>query len=232
MADDEGNESNDTYCSSDEEDLSYVDFHTKVDDNVVIKTVTTNDHFLNKLCVDSAQFINLVDEPMNPMGINYDVIGMIEGIEDEETESEEMTEDEIRNHLEHDYMEEVLLEEEQKREAYQTEHNEFDQEPLRHTLEEEAMKKNHLIMNHTTGISLLLMQMCILKNQLSKHECRGEIGFRLGDFEAEDNHKSHVELEIPSAEPIAVVTPSVDKWKQHAEPREKPDLKPQAKKRG
>ncbi|GJW79229.1 hypothetical protein Tco_0140911 [Tanacetum coccineum] len=42
------NESSDAYCSSDEEDVSYVDFHTEVDDNVVIKTVTTNDPFLNK----------------------------------------------------------------------------------------------------------------------------------------------------------------------------------------
>ncbi|GKD11987.1 hypothetical protein Tco_1196394 [Tanacetum coccineum] len=50
MADDEGNESSDAYCSSDEEDLSYVDFHTEVDDNVVIKSVITNDPFLNKLC--------------------------------------------------------------------------------------------------------------------------------------------------------------------------------------
>ncbi|GJV64633.1 calcium/proton exchanger [Tanacetum coccineum] len=55
MADD-GNE------SSDEEDLSYVDFHTEVDDNVVIKNVTTNDPFLNKLCPDSAQFLNVVDK--------------------------------------------------------------------------------------------------------------------------------------------------------------------------
>nr|GEV66817.1 zinc finger, PMZ-type [Tanacetum cinerariifolium] len=52
MAND-GNESSDAYCSSDEEDLSYVDFQTEVDDNVVIKTVTTNDPFLNKLCADS-----------------------------------------------------------------------------------------------------------------------------------------------------------------------------------
>ncbi|GJV34380.1 hypothetical protein Tco_1394780 [Tanacetum coccineum] len=58
MADD-GNE------SSDEEDLSYVDFHTEVDDNVVIKNVTTNDPFLNKLCPDSAQFLNVVDEPVS-----------------------------------------------------------------------------------------------------------------------------------------------------------------------
>nr|GEW84902.1 calcium/proton exchanger [Tanacetum cinerariifolium] len=52
MAND-GNESSDAYCSSDEEDLNYVYFHTEVDDNVVIKTVTTNDPFLNKLCTDS-----------------------------------------------------------------------------------------------------------------------------------------------------------------------------------
>nr|GEU66377.1 helicase [Tanacetum cinerariifolium] len=57
MADDEGNESSDAYCSSDEEDLSYVDFHTEVDDNVVTKTVTTNDPFLNKLCSDSGRCV-------------------------------------------------------------------------------------------------------------------------------------------------------------------------------
>nr|GFA87604.1 calcium/proton exchanger [Tanacetum cinerariifolium] len=34
MAVDEGNESSDAYCSSDEEDLSCVDFHTEVDDNM------------------------------------------------------------------------------------------------------------------------------------------------------------------------------------------------------
>ncbi|GKB55146.1 zinc finger, PMZ-type containing protein, partial [Tanacetum coccineum] len=64
MADD-GNESSDAYCSSDEEDLSYVDFHSELDDNVVINTVSTNDPFLNKLCGDNPEFINLVDEPVN-----------------------------------------------------------------------------------------------------------------------------------------------------------------------
>ncbi|GJY88502.1 hypothetical protein Tco_0503130 [Tanacetum coccineum] len=49
MVDDEGNESSDAYCSSDDEDLGDVDFHTEVDDNVVIKIVTTNDPFHNKL---------------------------------------------------------------------------------------------------------------------------------------------------------------------------------------
>ncbi|GJR50451.1 zf-CCHC domain-containing protein [Tanacetum coccineum] len=64
MADD-GNESSDAYCSSDEEDLSYVDFHSELDDNVVINTVSTNDPFLNKLCGDNPEFINLVDETVN-----------------------------------------------------------------------------------------------------------------------------------------------------------------------
>nr|GEX85370.1 zinc finger, PMZ-type [Tanacetum cinerariifolium] len=64
MADD-GNESNDAYCSSDEEDLSYIDFHSELDDNVIINTVSTKDPFLNKLCGDNVEFINLVDEPMN-----------------------------------------------------------------------------------------------------------------------------------------------------------------------
>ncbi|GKB81514.1 hypothetical protein Tco_0948409 [Tanacetum coccineum] len=43
---------------------------------------------------------------------------------------------------------------------------------------------------------------------------RGEIGFRLGDFEAE----------IPSEEPMAAITPSADKGKQLAEPNEQPEL--------
>ncbi|GJS71633.1 hypothetical protein Tco_0704474 [Tanacetum coccineum] len=64
MADD-GNKSSDAYYSSDEKDLSYVDFHSELDHNVVINTVSTNDPFLNKLCGDNPEFINLVDEPVN-----------------------------------------------------------------------------------------------------------------------------------------------------------------------
>ncbi|GJZ80821.1 hypothetical protein Tco_0645815 [Tanacetum coccineum] len=45
--DDEDNESSDAYCSSDDEDLCCVDFHTEADDNVVIKTLSINDPFLN-----------------------------------------------------------------------------------------------------------------------------------------------------------------------------------------
>ncbi|GKB21218.1 hypothetical protein Tco_0855141 [Tanacetum coccineum] len=62
---DDGNESSDAYWSSDEEDLSYVDFHKEVDENVVIKTVTTNDPFLNKSWGENTKCINLVDEPVN-----------------------------------------------------------------------------------------------------------------------------------------------------------------------
>nr|GEX43130.1 zf-CCHC domain-containing protein/UBN2 domain-containing protein [Tanacetum cinerariifolium] len=60
----------------------------------------------------------------------------------------------------------------------------------------------------------------------------GEIRFRLGDFVAEDNNKSNADLEIPSEEPIAAVTLSADKRKQHAQPSEQPELQPQAIKRG
>nr|GEX76153.1 hypothetical protein [Tanacetum cinerariifolium] len=55
--------------------------------------------------------------------------------------SREMTRDEIRKNLEHDYMEELLLQEEQKLQNYETEQDKFDQEALRLTLEEEAMYK-------------------------------------------------------------------------------------------
>ncbi|GKD81532.1 hypothetical protein Tco_1348371 [Tanacetum coccineum] len=54
----------------------------------------------------------------------------------------------------------------------------------------------------------------------------GEIGFRLGDFKVKDNYKSNADLEIPSEEPIAAVTPSADKGKQLAEPSEQPELQP------
>nr|GFA61917.1 splicing factor [Tanacetum cinerariifolium] len=60
----------------------------------------------------------------------------------------------------------------------------------------------------------------------------GEIGFKLGDFEAEDNYKSNADLEIPTEDPIAAVTPNADKGKQLAEPSEQPELQPQAIKRG
>nr|GEU78837.1 zinc finger, PMZ-type [Tanacetum cinerariifolium] len=65
MAVDESNESIDSYCSSDDEDLTFMDFHTKGDDNVVIENLTTNDPFLNKLCSNSDHFRGFIDEPLN-----------------------------------------------------------------------------------------------------------------------------------------------------------------------
>ncbi|GKD81533.1 hypothetical protein Tco_1348372 [Tanacetum coccineum] len=50
---------------------------------------------------------------------------------------EQMIEDEIRKNLEHEYMEDMLLQEEQKFDAYQAQQDEFYQEALRYTLEEE-----------------------------------------------------------------------------------------------
>nr|GEZ00049.1 zinc finger, PMZ-type [Tanacetum cinerariifolium] len=62
----DGKKSSDAYWSSDEEDLSYVDFHTVVNDNVVIKTVTTNDPFLNKLC-DDREYLAIGRDANNQM---------------------------------------------------------------------------------------------------------------------------------------------------------------------
>ncbi|GJS08674.1 hypothetical protein Tco_0365470 [Tanacetum coccineum] len=64
MVHDEGNESSDAY-SSDDEELGFVDFHTESNDNVVIKTLTTNDHFLNKLCSNNGHFRGFIDELVN-----------------------------------------------------------------------------------------------------------------------------------------------------------------------
>ncbi|GJY80787.1 hypothetical protein Tco_0493538 [Tanacetum coccineum] len=62
---DEGNESSDAYCSSDDEDLGFVDFHTEGDENVSIKTLTTNEPFLNKLCSNNGHFRGFIDEHVN-----------------------------------------------------------------------------------------------------------------------------------------------------------------------
>jgi hypothetical protein len=62
----EGYESSDTYCSSDdEEDLGDVEFFHESDENVKIKNVSTKDPFINKLCSNSGQFKGFIDEPVN-----------------------------------------------------------------------------------------------------------------------------------------------------------------------
>ncbi|GKB69787.1 hypothetical protein Tco_0931199 [Tanacetum coccineum] len=69
---DEGNvnetpyESSDEYYSSDGvEELDYVDFHTEGKENVVIKNLTTQDPFLNKLFSNHGSFRGLIDEPVH-----------------------------------------------------------------------------------------------------------------------------------------------------------------------
>ncbi|GJT51908.1 hypothetical protein Tco_0978065 [Tanacetum coccineum] len=156
-------------------------------------------------------------------------------------DKEEMTDDEIRKNLEHEYMEEMLLHEEQKFDAYQAQQDKFNQEALRYTLEEEDRFKKE--------------DKEILKEKLAEEEWKRKMDYfhpsnwtqkeesfevepynknlnLLGDFEAEDNYKSNANLEIPSEEPIAAVTSSADKGKQLAEPSEQPELQPQAIKRG
>ncbi|GJV13255.1 hypothetical protein Tco_1354796 [Tanacetum coccineum] len=409
MADDEGNESSDAYCSSDEEDLSYVDFHTEVDDNVVIKTMTTNDPFLNKLCYDSGQFINFIDEPVNANvetvvedteNIDHEFnvkndwrkvlvycgrdvkagrcAGMIvlkkekKQLGDDESlkvnkvttrsrsktdegtskspktpvkaitsgegcsESPKWTKAKIKGdrvtpvcgfrlffsdlHMDStplcqttncrpfsslledenwrmwEYRKAILdsnprstcrLDDEETsssnyyfrriyvamgKDATMGESSaatgessatmggqgndcmsesgraggrsqrgsERDQRgrgrgqrgrgrgQMLRDEEEESFDHEPYNMNLITVDANVQTQESIAANMSD----RGEIGFRLGDFEAEDNHKSNAELEIPSAEPIAAITPSADKEKQLAEPSKQPNLEPQAKKKG
>ncbi|GJV04025.1 zinc finger, CCHC-type containing protein [Tanacetum coccineum] len=57
-------ESSDEYESSDEvEEIDYVDFHTEGEENVVIKNLSTQDPFLNKLCSNQGSFSGFIDEP-------------------------------------------------------------------------------------------------------------------------------------------------------------------------
>ncbi|GJV57108.1 zinc finger, PMZ-type containing protein [Tanacetum coccineum] len=170
-------------------------------------------------------------------------------------DGEQMTEDEIRKNLKHEYMEEMLLQEEQKIDAYQAQQDEFDQEALRCTTEEEEARfkrhdevrlkeqlaeqeweskmdyyhpSNWFQEEESFKVEPYNKKLTIIDANVQTQEAvaanisdRGEIGFRLGDFEAE----------IPSEEPIATVTPSADKGKQLAEPSEQPELQLRRSKR-
>ncbi|GKA94464.1 hypothetical protein Tco_0816502, partial [Tanacetum coccineum] len=58
-------ESSDEYYSSDEvEEFNYVDFNTEGQENVLIKNLTTQDPFLNKLCSNHGTFKGFIDEPV------------------------------------------------------------------------------------------------------------------------------------------------------------------------
>ncbi|GJY83926.1 hypothetical protein Tco_0497302 [Tanacetum coccineum] len=119
-----------------------------------------------------------------------------------------MQEDEIRQLLNHEYMEEIMLQEEEKREAQHKEES-YDQEPFNR--------------NVSTANANVQTQESIT----TKLNDKGEIGFRLGDFEADENYMSIgvgiADLKKIVAAPSASVRLSADKGKTVAEP------KPQAK---
>ncbi|GJW80166.1 hypothetical protein Tco_0144141 [Tanacetum coccineum] len=135
-----------------------------------------------------------------------------------------MTEDEIKKHLKHEYMEEILytLEEEAR---YERE----DEERLREQIKEEEWDRKHDYFHPSNWTQKESSVVANLSDM-------GEIGFRLGDFEAEDNHMSiadgNADLGITYAQHIASVSPSVDKGKQVVELTEEASPKPQAKKKG
>ncbi|GKE00623.1 hypothetical protein Tco_1388606 [Tanacetum coccineum] len=57
--------SSDAYCSSDDEEvIYYVDFYHGGEQNVVIKNITTNDHFLTKLYSNNGNFRGFMNEPI------------------------------------------------------------------------------------------------------------------------------------------------------------------------
>ncbi|GJV02487.1 hypothetical protein Tco_1336056 [Tanacetum coccineum] len=151
------------------------------------------------------------------------VRGRGEGVREAE---EEMTEDEVRKNLEHDYMEELLLQEEQKLQDYETEQDEFDQEALRLTLEKEAMYKrmDEDRLKEQMAVEEWDANVQTQESVAANMSNKGEIWSRLGDYEAEELGKQLAEpiVEVtPSAEPIASATHSTDKGKQVAEPQVK-----------
>nr|GEU53585.1 calcium/proton exchanger [Tanacetum cinerariifolium] len=174
-----------------------------------------------------------------------------EGVREEE---EETTEDEIRKNLEHDYMKELLLQKLQNYETEQDEFDQealrltlkeeamykrMDEDRLKEqmieekcdrkidyyhhfnwTQEEESLDHEPYNRNVNTKDANVQTQESVTANISN----RGEIRFRLGDYEAEELGKQLAKPIVavtPSAEPIASVTHSIDKGKQVAEPQGK-----------
>ncbi|GKF61281.1 hypothetical protein Tco_0181335, partial [Tanacetum coccineum] len=154
----------------------------------VINTVTTNDPFLNKLCGDSADFINLVDEPVN---------ANVETVEEDTENIDHVFNVKEGINYDEERLKEQLAEQdcERKMDYYH---------PSNWTQKEESFEVEPYNKNLTTVDANVQTQESVAANISDK----GEIGFRLGDFEAEDNYKSNADLEIPNEEPIATVTPS------------------------
>ncbi|GKC09782.1 hypothetical protein Tco_1001392 [Tanacetum coccineum] len=61
----EAPDSNDAYCSSDDEHvIDYVDFYHEGEQDVVVKNITTNDLFMTKLCSNNGNFRGFINEPI------------------------------------------------------------------------------------------------------------------------------------------------------------------------
>ncbi|GJX13876.1 hypothetical protein Tco_0205634 [Tanacetum coccineum] len=150
-------ESSDEYYLSDEvEELDYVDFHTEGEENVVIKNQTTQDHFLNKLCSNHGSFRQSVfgthasargcgrgfrGSRGGPDGRNGSERGARGGRDRSTNRGPHlMDDDEIRVNLEHDYMQDLLDVEMDKREHEEREHQErLDEEAFQEAMEQQSM---------------------------------------------------------------------------------------------
>nr|GFA65856.1 hypothetical protein [Tanacetum cinerariifolium] len=239
MADD-GNESSDAYCSSDEEDLSYVDFHTKLDDNVVINTVTTNDLYLNKLCGDNVDFIILVDEPMNA---NVDTVEKMKPVLEMRFHHPEQLKMCLANYgIANRYPLWFYRNDWRKLLVYCSRDVESGRCARADSLKKEKERVGEkFLFNVSLGHCKRAKQRALFDYEggLREHyerlwEYRRAIldsnpvfTCRLdGDIEVEDNYRSNAKLGIPSVDPIEVVTPTANKGKKVAKPSEEHDLQP------
>nr|GEX23640.1 hypothetical protein [Tanacetum cinerariifolium] len=146
-----------------------------------------------------------------------------------------MTEDEIRKHIEHEYMEEILLEEEQKREAnLKDEQDMFDQEALRYTLEEEAKykrKDEERLREQKDEEEYDRKHDYFHPSNLAQEESFEQEPYNRNVMTIAANVQTQ-ESVVANLKPITSVTLSADKGKQVAEPSEEPNPEPQAKKKG
>nr|GEX66213.1 zinc finger, PMZ-type [Tanacetum cinerariifolium] len=222
MVYDQGNESSDAYCDSDDEDLDFMDFHIKGYDNVVIKTLTINDPIINKLYSNSGHFRGFIDEHVNGnvQTVDWNAIELVLGMRFEHPEQYKLC---LANY-------EVA-----NRQAI------LDSNPgftCRLDDEETSFVNYYFRRIYVCfkGVGDGWIAGCkkthesVNANVTTNLNDMGEIRFRLGDFEAKDNHI--LDLEKTVAAPSALVRPSVDKWNKVAKPGAKANTEPKAKKKG
>ncbi|GKB31899.1 hypothetical protein Tco_0871300 [Tanacetum coccineum] len=142
--------------------------------------------------------------------------------EDYETEQDEFNQEALRLTLEEEAMykrmDEDILKEQMAEEEWDRKIDYY--HPSNWTQEEESFDHEPYNRNVNTLDANVQTQESVAANMSNK----GEIGFRLGDYEAEELGKQLAEPIVavtPSAEPIASATHSTDKGKQVAEPQGK-----------